>query len=78
MIMSIKSGQVTKWQLMNAFINGEQCMFSDYSKETRRGAIGYISNIEREDGSGSSFNIYVSAFQDGTSDKRTFYVRTID
>jgi hypothetical protein len=62
---------MTKWQLFSAM--GKRGMDA---KITINGITGVISTIQREDGSGSSFNVTLHA-QNG-SETKTVYVRTID
>lgn len=61
---------MTKCQLFQA-LGGR----GDASKVTIKGVSGWISSVQREDGSGSSFN--VTLYINITTSK-TVYVRTID
>jgi hypothetical protein len=64
---------VTKWKLFAAFGSGEPIVLTGVS--SGEGLItGIIQAIEREDGSGRSWNVTVYC----DNSRRTVYVRTVD
>ncbi len=64
---------MTKFQLFMAMAtNGD-------AKLTIKGVTGIVVSVEREDGSGSSFNVTMHVRnKSGRSEQQRFYVKTID
>ena len=61
--------RTTKYNILQALVTGELVHWIDGDPTRLLIAFGVLS-IEREDGSGNSFNV--------TTQKRVFYVKTID
>lgn len=61
---------MTKMQLMAMLFDADHKLFSV------NGVTGYIRSIEREDGSGSSFNVMM--WNHRTNQTQMIYVKTID
>ncbi len=71
----VSKREVTKWQLFSSL-----CSTATHKVTlVLDGVRGTIAAIDREDGSGSSFNVRLLAVNsDGKMESLTVYVRTID
>lgn len=66
-----KPQQITKWQLFSMMTGNGEAQIGN--------VFGIIHAIEREDGSGSSFNVTMTEYRNnGLKVVRKLYVRTID
>lgn len=65
---------MTKFQLFN-LLAAEYTMIHDFVSSGQFHYRGILRSIEREDGSGSSFNVTIDT---GNGNGATFHIRTID